>query len=416
MNDLTPHYEQETGQVSLDGFPAGAAGEARLAPLPGLNLAFDCADGHLSQVVVDVDGTDGVSMPAAALLACLFGEEAPDVVHQIATKPGQSGALSPEPGLTAALSRLARHEAARVTSPVPPSSPWWAAETAELAERASLAAWARAEARAAVLVLAEAPEWATLPEEARRTALAAADIAAADEPEAAGRVREIVGSALPEPVGPWLARYPGGPELDVATEVECLAKDQVRLPGLHWVLDPYLVPARLFRPGLSPNSDLFVRYKAGQGRVIVEAPLVPGAECAALGSCQARLVDPDARRVLDHASFAPAGSQARAELVRLDEGTEAWIEVVDNKHRPVLSAKGHRIRRALRWADAALRAERSPAGLAPRSSSMDWAALAAMAWDRCRHDWKDAGDADRAVLSGPTPLQGPSYLAEVLGR
>lgn len=66
------------------------------------------------------------------------------------------------------------------------------------------------------------------------------------------------------------------------------------MPSLHWVLGPYLVPAGLFRPELSPHFDLFVRYEAGEGRMIVEAPLVPGAGSAALGSCQARLVDPDA--------------------------------------------------------------------------------------------------------------------------
>jgi hypothetical protein len=419
MNDLTPHYERQTGQVFLDGLPAGAAGEAPLVPVPGLELAFDRADGHLSQVVVDAGGADGVSAPTAAILARLLGEEAPGLVHQIATGPAQSRVLSPEPGLCVALSRLARHSAARATSPVSPNSPWWAAEAAGLAERAGLAARARGEARSAVLVLAETPEWATLPEQARRTALAAADIAAADEPEAVGRVRERVGSASPEPVGSWLVKHPGGPGLDVAAEVECLEKDQVRLPGLHWVLDPHLVPVGLFRPGLSPHSDLFVRYEAGAGRVIVEALLVPGAECAALGSCQARLVDPDVRRVLAYARFAPAGSRARAELAlpfRLDELPGPWIEVVDDEHRPVHSAKGHRIRRALRWADAALRAERTPAGLAPRSSSEDWAALAAMAWDRCRRDWEAAGDGRHAELVGPTPLQGPAYLAEVLGR
>ena len=419
MNDFTPHYERQTGQVFLDGHPAGAAGEAPLVPAPGLDLAFDRADGRLSQVVVDLGGTDGVGAPAGAMLARLFGEDAPDIVHQIATGSGQPPALSPEPGLCAALSRLARHEAARATSPVSPSSPRWAAEAAELAERAGLTARAHAEARSAVLVLAETPEWAMLPEQARRTALAAADIAAADEPEAAGRVRDSIGRARPEPVGSWLARHQGGPGLDVAAEVECLEKDQVRLPGLHWMLDPYLVPAGLFRPGLSPHSDLLVRHEVGEGRVIVEALLVPGAGCAALGSRQARLVDPDARRVFAHASFTAAASRARAELVlpfRLDERAETWIEVVDDVHRPVLSIKGHRIRRALRWADAALRAARTPAGLAPRSSSEDWAALAATAWDRCRRDWEAAGDARRAGLAGPAPLPGPSCLAEVLGR
>ena len=124
MNDLTPIYEHETGQVFLDCLPAGAAGEARLVPVPGLDLAFDRADGRLSRVVVDVGGTGSGSAPVAAMLARLFAEEAPGVVHQIATGRGQSRALSPEPGLCAALSRLARHDAARATSPVSPSSPW----------------------------------------------------------------------------------------------------------------------------------------------------------------------------------------------------------------------------------------------------------------------------------------------------
>jgi hypothetical protein len=107
----------------------------------------------------------------------------------------------------------------------------------------------------------------------------------------------------------------------------------------------------------------------------------------------------------------------------------------------VTSIKGHRIRRALRWADAALRAERAPAGLAPHSAHEDWTALAAAAWERCRRDWEAAGDADRGYLAAlrqaaldprtcvpqppsaaaaeiarQAPVGGPAYLAEVLGR
>ena len=71
----------------------------------------------------------------------------------------------------------------------------------------------------------------------------------------------------------------------------------------------------------------------------------------------------------------------------------------------------------------------------------DWAALAAAAWERCRRDWEAAGDGDRAYLAarrqaafdpracvppapsvtaadiaGQAPIDGPAYLAEVLGR
>jgi hypothetical protein len=97
--------------------------------------------------------------------------------------------------------------------------------------------------------------------------------------------------------------------------------------------------------------------------------------------------------------------------------SEAWIEVVGEPHPPVRSAKTHLIQRALRWADAALRAERAPAGLAPQATAEDWAALAALAWQRCRHDWAAADDSDRATAL-PTPrtlAPGPAYLAEVLG-
>ena len=446
MNDLTPSYEPETGQVILEGLPAGAGGEARLVPVQGLNLAFDHADGHLSRVVVDGDGADGPGEPAAAMLVRLLGQQAPSVVRDAVARPGESRVLSPEPGLSAALSSLARLDAARVTSPVPRSSPWWAAEAAELAARAGLPARARAEARQAVRGLMKDRRHRTIPAEASRTALAVAGIAAADEPEAASQVRENIGRAPAQPPAPWQAAgpQPDAAGLDVAAEVERLEKDQVLLPGLQWVLDPSLVPDGLFRPGLSPHSDLVIRYDGGAARGVVEASLAPGADGAALGRCQARLVDPAARRLLAHASFAGSGPQVRAELLLpfpLDELHETWIEVVEGTLRPVRSAKGHRIRRALRWADVALRAERGPVGLAPRSTGKDWAALAAVAWEQCRRDWESAGDTDRAFLAARrlaaldarpclpevpsataarlasrAPLAGPAYLAEVLGE
>jgi hypothetical protein len=192
------------------------------------------------------------------------------------------------------------------------------------------------------------------------------------------------------------------------------------------MLDPDLVPEGLFRPGLSPYSDLSVRNESAQGQVVVEALLEPGADCGALSRCLARLVDPDVRRVLAQAAFTKIEpDHVRAEMqlpFPLDELPESWIEVVQDKLWPVRSAKGHPIRRALRWADAALRAERAPAGLAPHSAHEDWIALAATAWDRCRRDWKAGGDAERAGQAArrqtdpPPPVDGPAYLAEALGR
>jgi len=442
MNDLAPSFEQETGQVILEGLPAGAAGEATLVPVSGVNLAFDLADGHLSRVVVDTDTAGGkiiVGEQAAAMLTRLFGQE----VLAVTSRSGTERALSPEPALCLALSRLARLDAARVTSPVAWSSPWWAAEAADLAECAGLPARARTEARRAVCGLAKVMTHQALPDEAYRTALAVASIAAADNPEAASQLRESMTATRPG------MPPPGRPGLGVAAEVEGLEKDQVRLPALHWALDPGLIPEGLFRPGLSPHSDLSVRHESGEGRIVVEAHLAPGAECCALDRCRARLVDPEVRRILTQASFAvltkgQLGARVRAELALrfpLAEVNEPWVEVVAGESRPVRSARGHRIRRALRWADAGLRAERRPPGIAPQSTGDDWAALATVVWERCRRDWESAGDADRAFLAAcrlanlnrgtrlpeaPSTtaarlarrpqLDGPSYLAELIGE
>jgi hypothetical protein len=428
MNDLTPSFERETGQVILEGLSAGVAGEALLAPVPGLDLAFDRADGRLCRVVVDtaVDttGTDG-SVPdgaqVAAMLIKLFGADAPNAVSD----PAGAHALSPDPGLTRTLSSLARLDAARVTSPVPPSSPWWAAEAAELAECAGLPARARAEAHCALAKLLgqlDTIDTTVLPEPAVRAALAVAALTAADEPAAAARLREAIcgRSALAPGAAPPISGF------DVAHEVESLEKDRTRPGGLQWMLDPDLVPERLFRPGLSPYSDLSVRDEGAPEQVVVEAVLTPGADCAVLKRCLARLVDADVRRVLAQTAFTKiAPDRVRAVLrlpFPLDELPESWIEVVRDKLRPVRSTKGHRIRRALRWADAALRAERAPAGLAPHSAHEDWTALAVTAWDRCRRDWEAAGDADRAGQAArrqaapQPPVDGPAYLAETLGR
>ena len=208
-----------------------------------------------------------------------------------------------------------------------------------------------------------------LPEQAVCAALTVASINAATEPDAARQLREAIEQARPPSPGPDAA--PRGPRFDVAAEVQGLEKDRTRLTGLQWMLDPGLVPEGLFRPGLSPYSDLTIRPEAASDRVIVDAVLAPGADSRALGGCVARLVDPSVRRVLAQAAFTAVNAAAepgapapvRAELrlkFSLDEVQDGWIEVVQDKHQPVRSLKGHRIRRALRWADAALRAERAP--------------------------------------------------------
>ena len=394
MNDLRPSFEREGGQVTLDGLPGGAAGEALLTPLRGLDLTFDRVDGRLCRAVVDVAGTDGsiaIDAQVAALLIRLFGPEAPGVVLGAALPPGDEWrappVLGPERELAGALSRLARLHATRATSPASARSSWWAAEAAELAERAGLPAM----------------------------------------PGVQG--------------GPSFAAA-RAPALDVASEVERLEKDCTYLAGPQWMLDPGMVPEGLFRFGLSPYSDLVVLRAGGQARIVVEASLAPGGDPRALAGCRARLVIPAVRRILAQADFTVVGSRARA-AIRLpfppDDLAASWIEVVQGK-RPVHSLTGHWTRRALRWADAALRAERAPAALDPSATRTDWSALAAAAWGRCRLDWAAAGDADRAYLAARrqaaidpgacvppvpssaaaeiasrVPLDGPAYLAETRG-
>ena len=81
------------------------------------------------------------------------------------------------------------------------------------------------------------------------------------------------------------------------------------------------------------------------------------------------------------------------------------------------------------------------AGTLQAGGAAGLSALAAAAWERCRRDWEASGDADRAYLAarrqaaidpracvppppsatateiaGQTPVDGPAYLAEVLGR
>ena len=246
MNNLTPVFERETGQLILEGPPAGVAGEAPLIPVPGLELAFDRADGRLCRAVVEAAGQDGsfaVGEQAAAMLIRLFGPEALGLVSGTGSREGpRTPVLSSDPGLTATLSSLARLDAARATSPVPPGSPWWAAEAAELAERGGLRARARAEAQQAVLkLLGQLDSLKTLPAEAVRTGIAAAGIHAVTDPQAASRLRE----ALKKLTG----RTPDGPApgagFDVAAEVERLEQDSVPAGGLHWMLDPGLVPEGL---------------------------------------------------------------------------------------------------------------------------------------------------------------------------
>jgi hypothetical protein len=186
-----------------------------------------------------------------------------------------------------------------------------------------------------------------------------------------------------------------------ATAANC---DMAEVTGIEvaWALDPTLVPDGIFVPALSPEDDVIVRLRAGGRTLVVEAQLAAGAARGDLGQCRARLVLPVGRRLITEGSFSWPGPRVTAELELpgpVAELAGAWIEIVGNELMPVRGSELRYIRRALRWGDAAVRAEQRPDGLAPGFSEADWTAFAAVAWRRCWQDWSKAGDADRAYLA-----------------
>jgi hypothetical protein len=354
----------DAAQLVLEGLPTGAGGGASLVAVPGVEMVFDRADGRLSRLIADLAELEP-SRPATAYVRTMFGDAAAARLRQARFVAIERIALRPEPGTTAtlaALSRLARLRAARLTSPVP-ASPLWAVEAAQLVRQAGPPGRHCDGAYDAVIdMLTTRPLLASRP-------------SAGSVPEA-GQDRTD--------------RAPGG-----------------------W-LDPALIPPGVFRHGLSPSSDLIVRDLGAT--LAVEALLADSADRQALGKCRVRLVDSDARRVLATARFRSRGQRARADLrvpAHLSAQGAYWLEVADDECRPVQGTRLRRARLALRWADAALRAEGRPAGLAPGLTSVQWAQMAAHAWDQCRAGWEAAGDPDRAYLAATRDVPpAPAFLAE----
>jgi hypothetical protein len=288
-----------------------------------------------------------------------------------------------------ALSRLARLDAARMTSPVWPS-PLWAVEAAQLAEQAGLPARVAVQVRQAVETLDSAGD--TSPAVLAAAARAVADLVAASDPELAGRLR--VSAAAPSTHGPAIGHAQRSRPLSLPDDDAAHGQRGGDLGQLHWWLDPRLVPSGIFRHALWPDAEVTVRPE--RSRLVVEATLASGVDSRALAACRARLVDPVKRTVLGVASFRDIGrSRVRAEIRKRRPSHEAWVELVDDESRPVQSGKLRHIRRAMRWADAALSAGRQTFRLA----DAEWIKVAAVAWGRCAEEWAVVGDRDRAYLA-----------------
>jgi hypothetical protein len=358
--------DRALAQITLRGRPTGAAGGATIRPRPGVELAFDRTDGWLSRVVVAASqsgDTTAVDEETVTWIASVFGASAAETVRKAPHAEVQWLPPQERPEALRALSRLARLDAARITSPVP-ASPLWVAEAEDLARRIGLSLPSRA--------LSTPPAPMTSP--------------------------ESPGAAIPANVMRLLAEGEGEPSHGASDN------GAGRLTGL---LDLGLVPHEVFRPGLWPGSDLDVQvHQHGASLITVETALLPGASPRRLADCRVRLVDAGTRRVLAITALrAWTPTRARAELPApawlraLVRSGQAWVEVVGDERRPVHGARLRRVRRALRWGDAALRAESRPNGLAPELSDEQWTRLAALAWDRCRADWEAAGDLGRAGIA-----------------
>jgi hypothetical protein len=385
--------DRDAAQITVRGRPTEAAGGASLTPVPGVELVFDRVSGGLSTMIVtagEPGGAMAAGEEAVAYLAGVFGSRIARAVREAPRRAGWAMARPTQPEAVAALSRLARLDAARATSPVP-ASPLWAAEAADLARCAGLPGRAEADRGSAMVSAGLGPP---IPAEVLR-------------------MTRVAGGARPGrgPQPGHGARQPGG-----------------------W-LDLGLVPGGVFQPGLWPESDLGIRTGPDGAPIItVEAVLLAGAAPEALAACRARLVDADARRVLATAALrvctpAQAGAplRVRAELPApgglraLAWAGAAWVEVVDDERRPVHGTRLRGIRRTLRWADAALRAESRPCGLAPELSGEQWSRLARLAWDRCRLGWEAAGDPGRmgqaaaraGALCGAAVRRARPFLAEL---
>jgi hypothetical protein len=413
---LTLTYDEDAGQVVLEGLPCGPAGEASLSPAEGIELSFDCADGRLCQVFVEA-GEPGsppaIGEPALVAIASLFGSRARAAIERAPSRDGDPVTVAAEPEIMAAASRLARLDAVRVTSPVA-DSPLWAVEAAQLARQAGLDARVQAEALRAVIALERADDASSAMLAAAADAIA--DLVQAVEPELATRLREH--ASAPGSAAPHHLRSPSPAMSDTEAAGAQRGGESGGLPG--W-LDPRLIPPGIFQHAMSPDSELTIREK--EDGILVEARIVPGADRRVLARCRARLVDPAGRRVIGATPFRSLGDlRVRAEIRERMLPGSAWVEIVDDEARPVSSSKLHHIRRAMRWAETALAAGRQVSGPA----EAEWVELAAHAWERCAEDWSAACDPDRAYLAAVrraaicpgvvTPEEPSVWAKELAGR
>ncbi len=415
--ELAIAVDDDSGQLVAQGAQTGAAGGAVLEPTQGLSLLYDRVSGQLSRLTLELPGVTSDPYDEVAVrrvLRRLFGAEAAQVIGRTSAGADDQPAVVQAPATPAAVaySLLARQDAARATSPVP-ASPLWPAEAALLAHNAGLRARARAEAARAAPGLAELLARIALPATVQPLAALVGQLAARDVPEAAASLGDPARRWFDGELPDWLAEH--RPPTAGPAPREQRVGAGCSPGGPRWALDLALVPPGVLLPALMPGDDLVVRPSQPCG-VEVRVRRGPQGSDAALRACQARLVDPRARAVIAEAPLTPDGIWVRAVLPGSPQLVGCCIELVSGPDRPVLGEQSRRLRRALRWADFALRAERQPFGLAPGLRPSEWGGLAATGWQHCRRSWEAAGDRDRAAQAPGGPASASAgYLTETLG-
>jgi hypothetical protein len=402
--------DHDAGLLMLTGTSAGPAGGAILTPAPGLDLLFDRRSGRLCRLTIDLPDADRGRRDHEPgwqhILVRLFGVATARAIQRARRAAPE---VVPEPAVLAALSRLALFDAARATSPVPATSPLWPAEAALLAEQAGLRERAQTEAARAAADLTRLLARMPLPGALAPVVAGTSRLASTSQPEVSRILRDEV-KWFDGSLAAWLAEY--------GSAIPDLLEAGAPGPAGHWALDLASLPAGLLTPGLTPDADMVSPVDCADV-LVIEGRLAPGADLEALSRCRVRLVDPEDRRIIAQAPLAPDGLMVRACLpVRgsRPEPSRAWLEVVAADDAPVRSAALRTVRLALRWADAALRAERRPPGLAGGLSDDGWARLADQSWEQCRRYWESAGDHERARQFEDlncSPRSG--YLAETVG-
>jgi len=387
---LRGSWDPQIGAVVLTGEASGPAGVVDVEPVAGVVVSFDATTLAPCELLIE-DKEDGdlgrLDLGVAGVCERLLGAKGFERLrkglgnHRTVVDVSLSG----ERELWVGLARLARAAAVQVTDPVSPASPLWEAEEALLAHEAGLESLARRHAGRAVERLAgfvsRAPD--ALGDTRVREALeVVSGLVGPAAPEASAALVDALAGKLLDPGqlepraerAPWPAGQGGAPAL---------------------VLDATLLPERTFLFGADPSQDAVI--EEAEGSLSVWIRLHPWARRSVVESCRLRLVDRRRHEVLAEQPLTRVGSLAHASLA-LEPAPfgEMDLEIVEDGHVPVAGTSLARRRAALRYGDAALRAERRPTPLHPTWSASDWASEAARLWRESAAAWDDAGEEERA--------------------